>query len=274
MLHTEIINCLIARRGLRSYLEIGVGDGRNFRAIDCDVKAGVDPSRSSAATHKVTSDEFFASNVARWDLVFIDGLHHADQVMRDVENALASLGDDGAIVCHDMNPTTERMQVLPRMAKEWTGDCWKAWVRLRARPGLDMQVIDTDFGCGVITRGEGQVLCVDEPLTFARLEANRAEWLNLVTVDDWLLSLERGWLPLAEARARQSEPMPIVTCDGIWRRVRSTVRPRTRLRARLREFEWHVRWWQYRRARDRMINSLPFSVTESPPTRASDGRWL
>ena len=88
-------------------------------------------------------------------------------------------------MCHDMNPTSERMQRVPRAEVVWTGDCWRAWVELRARPGLDMRVIDTDFGCGVITRGDGVVLEVDDPLTYEGLEANRREWLNLVTVDQW-----------------------------------------------------------------------------------------
>jgi hypothetical protein len=49
-----------------------------------------------------------------------------------------------------------------------------------------MRVIDTDFGCGVITRGDGVVLEVDKPLTYEGLEANRTRWLNLVTLDEWL----------------------------------------------------------------------------------------
>jgi SAM-dependent methyltransferase len=184
--HTELIQSLIDENDVHSYLEIGVDRGINFAAVRCDLKVGVDPSPSSAATDHMTSDEFFAANDREWDLVFVDGLHHADQVKRDVENALDCLAEGGVIVCHDMNPTSERMQRVPRAEVVWTGDCWRAWVELRARPGLDMRVIDADFGCGVITRGDGVVLEVDDPLTYEGLEANRREWLNLVTVDQWL----------------------------------------------------------------------------------------
>jgi Methyltransferase domain len=184
--HTELIQSLIDGNDFRRYLEIGVDQGLNFAAVRCDLKVGVDPSPGSAATHQLTSDEFFSADDREWDLVFVDGLHHADQVRRDVENALDRLAERGVVVCHDMNPSSERMQRVPREVVVWTGDCWRAWVELRSRPGLDMRVIDTDFGCGVITRGDGVVLVVDGLLTYEGLEANRKEWLNLVTVDEWL----------------------------------------------------------------------------------------
>ncbi|WP_340581761.1 hypothetical protein, partial [Klebsiella pneumoniae] len=83
----EIIQMHIDKYGYKSYLEIGVQGGDCFRAINCETKVGVDPDTGSAATIHKTSDEFFARNNDMWekemfDCIFIDVLHHADQVER------------------------------------------------------------------------------------------------------------------------------------------------------------------------------------------------
>jgi hypothetical protein len=89
------------------------------------------------------------------------------------------------VVCHDMNPTTEEMQAVPRRREEWTGDCWKAWVRLRReRPALPAVVADTDYGVGVIfpngKPGGADGVPDDGELTWENLVRNRRDWLNLV----------------------------------------------------------------------------------------------
>ena len=61
MNRTEILNGLIELNGYQSYLEIGLGDGANFRHIKCDVKVGIDPKPSinGLGIMKTTSDEYF-----------------------------------------------------------------------------------------------------------------------------------------------------------------------------------------------------------------------
>ena len=186
---TEIINWLIARNGYSSYLEIGVGDGRHFRAVDCREKVSVDPAEGehdgAMPTHRMTSDEFFASNRETFDLVFIDGLHHCDVVARDLRHALQILNPGGAMVCHDLNPGAEAMQREPRETSEWTGDCWKAWVRLRReRPELPMVVANTDYGVGIIFPGAKftppTIAPLEEEMTRENFERERRTWLNLL----------------------------------------------------------------------------------------------
>ncbi len=189
---TSIINRMIARQGYRSYLEIGLGNGEHFDKVRCAEKESVDPGDEIGAlqpTHRMTSDEFFARNRRRFDLVFIDGLHHCETVYRDICNALAALSPGGMVVCHDMNPTTEDMQAVPRRQQEWTGDCWKAWVRLRReRPALPVVVADTDYGVGVIfpdgKPGSVDGMPDDEELTWENLVRNRRNWLDLVSVEE------------------------------------------------------------------------------------------
>ena len=42
-----------------------------------------------------------------FDVIFIDGLHLADQVEKDIDNALKFIKEDGFIILHDVNPPTE-----------------------------------------------------------------------------------------------------------------------------------------------------------------------
>ena len=191
---------MIARQGYRSYLEIGLGSGEHFNRVRCAEKESVDPAggtRAVAPTHRMTSDEFFTRNRRRYDLVFIDGLHHCETVYCDIWNALAALSPGGTVVCHDMNPATEEMQAVPRRTQEWTGDCWKAWVRLRREhPALPAVVADTDYGVGVIfpdgKPGRAGALPKDGELTWENLERNRRSWLNLVSAAEFECALFAG----------------------------------------------------------------------------------
>lgn len=155
MNRSELINQLIRKRGYRSYLEIGTFNGLNLKSVECPLKVGVDPDRKSKATLHMTSDAYFLSHPTwQFDIVFVDGLHHADQVQRDVENSLAVLKPGGAILCHDMLPSSEALQIVPRRHAAWTGDCWKAFVALRARADLSMcTVTDEPHGVAIIERG-------------------------------------------------------------------------------------------------------------------------
>jgi len=184
MTRTDIINHLIKKIDAKSYLEIGVREPEgNYNSIECENKVAVDPVPLGEGIIALTSDAFFKQNKQTFDIIFIDGLHVADQVERDITNSLAVLNPGGYIICHDMNPTEELMQTVPIQTNgAWTGDCWKAWVKLRSERGdLSMFVLDTDYGVGVIQKGEQEIISLNElRLTYSNLEANRKEWLNLI----------------------------------------------------------------------------------------------
>lgn len=176
----DIINDLIKKNGYKSYLEIGVYNKEwNFYKIICKHKVGVDPNPSVCATHAVTSDDYFASNKEKFDIIFIDGLHHCDQVVKDIDNSLLHLNKGGTIVVHDCNPTTKAMQDVPRVQGEWTGDVWKAWMIFRRCPDLSMKVYDIDYGVGIIQEGKQDPLIFDNP-TYEQFAINKKEWLNLI----------------------------------------------------------------------------------------------
>lgn len=182
----DIIKYLIKKINAKKFLEIGVHQGYIIDNIDCEYKVGVDPNVNTRATIFKTSDEFFETNSENFDVIFIDGLHHSDQVFRDINNALDCLNHNGYIVCHDMNPHKEIIQRVPQETPEWTGDCWKAWVTIRSqRSDLDMCVVNIDYGCGIISRGKQFIIDINDELNWDSLVLNRNYWLNLISINNF-----------------------------------------------------------------------------------------
>ncbi len=181
-----ILNQSIKKFKFRKYLEIGVFDGKNFDLINVDYKVGIDPTPNSTATFKLTSDDFFRQNKEKFDIIFIDGHHESTQLYRDILNSLEFLNKGGIVLCHDVNPWNKVVQMVPQRTGTWTGDCWKAIVRLRTeRDDLEICVIDTDCGIGIIRRGSQRKLEIRSRLNWKHFDSNRVEWLNLISVDEF-----------------------------------------------------------------------------------------
>jgi hypothetical protein len=167
--HTELINLIAEKIGAKTYLEIGVFDPEhNFEHINVEKKLSIDPDPNARAIFKGTSDSFFFMHSAfsgePWfDLIFIDGLHHADQVKRDIENSWNSLNVGGVIVIHDCNPPSEATTCVPRgKQREWCGDVYKAVCDI----GLPFFTVDFDYGCAIIRKGE------EKPFQWEGIEVN------------------------------------------------------------------------------------------------------
>lgn len=202
-------------RARRVYLEIGVCRGVAFRHITADEKIAVDPAfklsarsrrladAKARAAHyfETTSDAFFANETAfleqhSIDVALIDGLHSYRQVVRDVENTLRYLRDDGVIVLHDCNPANASIACPAASYADfraqhhwwdfrWSGDVWKAIVQLRStRDSLRIAVLNCDFGVGLVRKGfpESRLsysAAQIEALNYADLAAGRERLLNL-----------------------------------------------------------------------------------------------
>lgn len=186
MNRAEIINKLIEKIGATSYLEIGVASGSTFDIIKCEKKVGVDPGLGSKATIFESSDEFFKKNKLYFDFIFIDGLHHSEQVYKDVKNSLLCLNENGYILCHDLLPPSEEYAMVPPVQNLWTGDCYKAWIRLRSEePNLSMHTIDTDFGCGLISRGQQELISLPDQIKWSDFVENKDRWMNIISVEEF-----------------------------------------------------------------------------------------
>lgn len=189
------------------YLEIGINVGTLFLHVRASRKVGVDPAPRiprwrrllhprTVATGRIvkrTSDQFFAElgEADRFEVVFVDGLHTFEQSLRDVEAALEHLVPAGVVLVHDCNPTSADLAAptpRPGAGDGWCGDVWKTIVHLRAtRRDLQVHVLDTDFGIGVIRRGPSSAPDVTPGpagvLTYEDLHARRSELLGLRAVD-------------------------------------------------------------------------------------------
>lgn len=154
--HTQLLNALITKYGLKSYLEIGVQNkANNFNKILCPVKVGVDPEVNDSEIQGMTSDAYFEAIKNNnpqpvFDLIFIDGLHHAGQVKRDFENSLKYLSDDGFILIHDCLPENEAGAAVPRETKAWWGDVYKFCMGLGSYDGIRFKTFDIDNGCCLV----------------------------------------------------------------------------------------------------------------------------
>jgi len=195
----DVINYLIKKYNLINYLEIGVFQGENIRKINIPHKDGVDPGAEGyivpEVNYPMTSDAFFdlikEYNDIKYDIIFIDGLHHADQVEKDIKNSLKHLVNNGFIILHDCNPACYEAQLVPRQTIAWNGDVWKAFVTFRFKyPNFKTCVIDMDFGIGVIQncsdyRGPSIPEIEMQIQEWGYFNENKKELLNLITWDEF-----------------------------------------------------------------------------------------
>jgi predicted O-methyltransferase YrrM len=157
-----ILALLAEKYRYKHYLEVGTAKNLIFTPAQqmFELAVGVDPGQGG--TLRMTSDAFFDQNwkgsKQTFDLIFIDGLHEANQVYTDVMNALMVLNSGGTIVLHDCSPhgdLDERAVYPPPVNyKLWNGDTWKAIVALRLlhSDDLDVVVVEVDHGVGVVRR--------------------------------------------------------------------------------------------------------------------------
>ena len=183
---SDIINKLISIKKYNSFLEIGCDKNSNFSNISISKKIGVDPN--SGGTHKMTSDEFFQTNIESFDLIFIDGLHETSQVDRDIDNSLKFLNKNGLILLHDCLPKKIWHQVVPCIYPKWNGDVWKSIVKSRTRKDINTYTIIADHGIGLIIKEKNKnILNLGQEklkkLKFKDYFNNHNEFMNLISVE-------------------------------------------------------------------------------------------
>ena len=164
-----LITYLKRRFGYRSYLELGCRGDANLKRVPFADRVGVDPVEGGTVC--ATSDMYFASCARTFDLVFVDGLHSADQVVRDVRNALAVLNPGGCVVLHDCKPLfeAEAMFPMPPGVACWNGTVWQAVAHLRTLADVDVAVGDFDWASASCVRPNRAPLALAKPyrLTWA-----------------------------------------------------------------------------------------------------------
>ncbi len=197
MYRFDIINKFIEKYEFKDYLEIGVFKGECIREIKCENKDGVDPGVEEVlvddVNYKMTSDEFFEKNNKKYDIVFIDGLHHSEQVDKDIKNSLNHTKDFAIILLHDCNPPTINHAIVPRIQESWNGDVYKSVLKFQKNHNNHtFYTIDTDWGVGVIIKNKKPITFLDSKMyedgisDWNYFNERRVELLNLISVDKFL----------------------------------------------------------------------------------------
>ena len=185
----KIIQEIIEYKKYKRYLEIGCDNDDLFSKIKINLKIGVDPI--SGGTLRTTSDKFFKTNKDLFDIIFIDGLHHYEQVIKDINNAIDILNDNGHILVHDCLPRTIAHQAIPRYRGSWNGDVWKAIVELRTRKNLEVFTCEIDFGVGIIQKRKNSKLLELKINNFKNLKFRdyfhrHKEFMNVISYNEAL----------------------------------------------------------------------------------------
>lgn len=184
MSRIDIINSLIAAHSYARYLEIGVQDRVCFDAVVCEHKDGVDPRGN--CQYVMTSDKFFSTPRGPYDIIFVDGDHRARQALRDITNALSVLSDGGVVVVHDCNPTSKREASNRSCTGSWMGTVYRAIAHLQShREDLEIQVVDTDAGVGIIRRGLHELVSLPWHINYEYLDKHRQRVLNLIPPEEF-----------------------------------------------------------------------------------------
>ena len=184
------LNEIQKNRQPRVYIEIGVATGKSLALAQGKTRAlGVDPVaaeisrlvfhslQNNPQLYKITSDDFFNSLDLKhemgcecFDLAFIDGLHHFDQVLRDFINVERLAGPNSVVLIHDCLPVDQRVATRDRSTAFWTGDVWRIIPCLRAlRPDLEIVTLPLapaglamikklDPGSNVLSRHYGSIV--------------------------------------------------------------------------------------------------------------------
>jgi hypothetical protein len=188
----EIIQEIINFKNYETYLEIGCDRDQSFSNILIKQSWGVDPNEGG--THKMTSDEFFLLNKKKFDIIFIDGLHEYSQVMKDINNSLNSLNQNGVILLHDCLPRSIWNQIFPRINSDWNGDVWKSIVHARTFSHIDTYTLIADRGIGIIfPRPNRKILDLKNTTNFKKLKykdyfTNHEKFMNLIYFDKFKLN--------------------------------------------------------------------------------------
>lgn len=203
---TEVINFCASQRNFENYLEIGVRNpADNFDKIQVPNKTSVDPGIEFVAnpvTHKMTSDAFYElwskNKMAHYDLIFIDGLHLAEQVARDISNAIDMTTENGVIVLHDCNPphqifAREDFTLDGPAGGAWNGTTYKAAWEYAFIGAYETRIIDCDWGVGVIDKSKPKSPTENpnryfEWNKFETIRATSGLLINPTEFEAWLLS--------------------------------------------------------------------------------------
>lgn len=176
----ELVQAAIDAIKANTYLEIGIDNGYTFNNVRCPIKASVDPNHNP--TYKLTSDEYFKQYDTKFDVIFIDGLHEKEQVIRDINNSVKCLNSNGIIITHD-TVLTHPCQT----DKTLCGTTWEAFAHLRiTNPHIFMASVmlsNDSVGCGIIRHGHQTPYAGEIPKNWEEYINCRDQLMNVIPIE-------------------------------------------------------------------------------------------
>jgi hypothetical protein len=193
----------------RTYLEIGVHEGNSLRLVAPGTRAvGVDPEPllddpDDADVFRLTSDDFFARydlnavlDGVPLDLVFVDGMHLFEFVLRDLINVGRYAVPTTTVLLHDCYPISAETATREHLTYLWTGDVWKIVLCLKEYcPDVHVSVVDAPpAGLGIVRHlgAEASARLQDRydeivgrfvELDYSTLDGDKAVLLNRIDYD-------------------------------------------------------------------------------------------
>jgi len=162
------IKQFVERKKSAKYLEIGLSTNPRapYRLIsDIEQKHSIDMDLKTGADFVMDSDSFFRKldnnelngldKEYKWDFIFIDGWHFAEQVYIDLCNSLNHLSEDGVIFMHDSLPWSYDMTIETSVSDR-IATCQDAWkvieYCLKEREDLDICTLEENYGGLAVVR--------------------------------------------------------------------------------------------------------------------------
>lgn len=196
------------------YLEVGVQTGRSLNlAKAAQLAVGVDPYPlvtpcCNQQVWAMDSDTYFSPVMSHpvpndINFGFIDGLHHAEQALKDFLNITDHLSDSGIVIFDDVLPRNHAEASRAQCPGDWTGDVWKAAVWLYARTELEAMYVNTQPTGVLVVTG-----CTNRVLEMARknLDWLTKQWSVDIDVPDEILNRQWAWEPNSALEELRSMP--------------------------------------------------------------------
>jgi hypothetical protein len=170
-----------------NYLEIGIADGSNFNGVQIPRKTGVDIDltrfqpgedtfQGSARLYEESSDNFFRTSAEGiYDIIFLDGLHTAEQTFRDFLSSLDFASPSTIWLIDDVLPNSA-LSSVPDLHKwhkirrllnsdegQWHGDVFRCMLLMRATFSTFSFATITDQGNpqSLVWRGKNPAPCIN-----------------------------------------------------------------------------------------------------------------
>ena len=174
----EVVQTFLNHFKAPRYLEVGVSRGKTFFELSAGLKVAVDPvfqfepqaqTDPSARYFQEPSDAWFARqpSAPAFEVIYLDGLHTAEQTLRDLMNAVDRLTPDGVIIIDDVIPSDEAAALPDQDAcmarRAATGDPSVAWMGDVFRLLYFIDTFMQSWTLQVVADNHGQAVLWREP---------------------------------------------------------------------------------------------------------------